>query len=116
MTELHACGYPLENVFPLEYLGLLLTVKEYDWPEVIVNLYNACKPCFRLSRILGWEGAGDQTLGLFYLTMVKDILLFCADNWVVILHIGNILGGFHHVVTQRISGKHTWLLDYRSWK
>ena len=58
-----------------------------------------------MAWILGRDGADTWTLGCFYVTVVQAILLFRSQTWVLTLHIKRILGGFHHRVARRISGK-----------
>ena len=47
---------PLETVFPLKYLGCLLTATDGDCPTIISNLGKAIKIWSWLARILGQEG------------------------------------------------------------
>ena len=56
-------------------------------------------------RILGREGADTQKLGNFYLAIVKAVLLFGAETWVITPHIERLLCNFHHRVVRMILGK-----------
>ena len=40
--------------------------------------------------------------GVFYLTIVQDVLVFGAETWVMNPRFGRILGGFRHIVAWRI--------------
>ena len=97
-----AYGQPLDTVTSFKYLGRILTITDNDCPEVIVNLRKLWNIWDRLSRILGWKGPDVLALGRFYLDLVQAILLFGAETRVMTLHIGRMLGGFHHRVARRI--------------
>ena len=60
---------------------------------------------YRLSIILRWEGADVLMLVRFYLAIVQAFLLFGAEIWVLTPRIRKVLGGFHHQVSLRITGK-----------
>ena len=77
-TAFQAYGRPLEN-----HLGRLLAATDYDFPEVIINLYKAQNRCSCLSIILGREGADPRTTGHFYIAVVQEVLLFGVETWVV---------------------------------
>ena len=53
----------LEMVSSLRYLGQTFLEVDNDFPEVFVNLRKARKLWFRLSQILGREGADIRTPG-----------------------------------------------------
>ena len=55
-------------------------------------------------RVLVREGAYVQTSGIFYVTVVQEVLLYESDMWVVSLHIGRTLVGFHHRVARILTG------------
>ena len=60
-----AYGEPLENVTAFRYLGRVMTVGYYDWPEVLGKIQKARKSWGRLSRILSRDGADPKVLGHF---------------------------------------------------
>ena len=114
-----AYGWPLETLRSFKYPGRLLTVVEYYWPSVIVNLHNLRKIWYHLSRILGGEGADPRITGRFYLVVVQASLIFGAETWVMTPRIGRLLGIFHHRVVRIIVGKQSrrhldWILFYPS--
>ena len=47
-----------------------------------------------MSRILSREGADPQVSGIFFKSVVKAVLFFGEENWVVIPHMGKARGGF----------------------
>ena len=63
---------------PFKYLGRLL-IATYD----DINLQKAQKSWARMLRILGREGVHAWTLGCFYFAIVKAVLLFGAETWVM---------------------------------
>ena len=69
-----------------------------DWSVLISNPQKVRKRWVILSRILGRESADTWTLGSFYLSIVKAVLILGAETWVVNPCIGRILGSFHHIV------------------
>ena len=83
-------------------------VMENDWLGVVVNLHKVRWNWARLLWVLGREGVYVQTLRCFYLKVVQTILLFRYETWVVKSHIGKNLGGFHHRVVRRNTGKQPW--------
>ena len=59
-----------------KYLGLILAVKDYDWPVVLVNLQKARKKWAWMSRILGREGEDAWMSGNLFKEVMQDVLLF----------------------------------------
>ena len=104
-TAFKAYGRPLEAVTSFKHLGRLLTATDNYWPPVIANIQKVNKSWSRLLSNLGWEGADTWTSGCFYLIIVQAILFLGAENWVMTLRTGRMLGGLHHRVAQQISGK-----------
>ena len=72
--------------------------------QVIFNLHKAWRRWSHLSIILGREGANPKISGCFYIAVVKDILIFGLEMWLVTPKMGRILGFFHHKVARRLSG------------
>ena len=104
-TEFQAYISPLEKVKSLKYLGNPLTVTYYDWSSVISNIQELRKSWSRILSILGREGADTQKLGNFYLAIVKAVLLFGAETWVITPHIERLLWNFHYRLVHSIFKK-----------
>ena len=49
---------------------------DYDWPLVVRNLRRAQKNWERLMQVLGREGLYACTLGMFYVAVVQEVLLY----------------------------------------
>ena len=63
-----------------KYLGRLLKVTDNDWLSVIYNIQKEQKKWARLSSILEREVADTWKSGIFYLAILKDVLIFVADT------------------------------------
>ena len=89
-----AYGRMLETVTSFKYLGQVLTVGGDNWPVVVRNLKKARRSWARLTRILGQEGAKPRVSGMFFKAVVKAMLLFGSETWVLTPHMGQALGIF----------------------
>ena len=56
-----------------------------------------------------------RKLVTFYRILVQAVLLFRLETWVVSLHIGRTLGGFHHQVICKLTGRQTRCKVGGSW-
>ena len=59
-------------------------------------------------RILLWEGANAKMSMIFYVTMVKNVLLFASDMWVVLHRKDENTESFHNQEAHQISNRVTW--------
>ena len=62
-----------------------------------------------MSSIMGRDGSDAQMSGLFYKSMVKYVLLFDSETWVVTHCIVRTLGVSHDRVAFRLAGKQYWI-------
>ena len=62
----------------------------------------------RLTRILSREGADARTSGQIYLAVVQLVQLYGSETWVMTPYIGRVLGGFHHRLAHRLTGRQPW--------
>ena len=51
------------------------------------------------------EDADTRTSGRIYVAVVQVILLYGSETWAMKPHIGRVLGGFHHRVALRLTGR-----------
>ena len=86
------------------------------WPVVVGNLKKARKSWARLPRTLGMEGGNTRVSGMFFKAVVQVIIIFWAETWVMTPCMGRVLGGFQHMVAQRITGGYPWRLLEGSWE
>ena len=87
-TAFWAYGQTLTTTRYFFYLGGILRVMDNDWLEVIGNLCEARRIWERFLWILGMEGEETVTLGYLYLDVVREILFFGLEMWVVTPCIG----------------------------
>ena len=61
-----------------------------------------------MTRVLIREGEYSHTLGYIYLVVVQSVMIYGSETWVMTPHIGRILGGLHHMVVHRLTGRQPW--------
>ena len=89
---LKAYGRPLETVIFFKYFGWVLTSLDDDWSELVGNLHKYQKSWYRLSIILGMEGASTRVSGMFFKAVVWAVLLFGTGTWAMNPRMGEALG------------------------
>ena len=104
-TAFTVYGIPLAQVTYFKNLGRIFTASDDDWPAVASNLRKARREWAQLKRVLVWEGADDRALGQIYLAVVQSVMMYGSETWVMTPCIGRVLGGFHHRVACRITGR-----------
>ena len=93
-----AYGHLLTMVEEFNYLCHIITASDDEWTAVVGNLQKARKKWERTSRILGREEAYERVSGIFFKAVVRVVLLFGSETWVLTPHMGWMLGGFQHKV------------------
>ena len=85
ITEMafEAYGKQLEAVPSFKYLGRIMTSGDDDWPAVAGKLAKARNSWGRLTRILSREGADKRISRKFFKSVVKQVLLFGEEMWVL---------------------------------
>ena len=68
------------------------------------NLQRARGKWGKLAKILGREGADRKKVGRFYVTVVKSVLLFGSETWVLTSWLEKSIEGFHHRAVQQMAG------------
>ena len=96
-------------------MGRVLATEDNDWPSVVRNLRHARQKWARLTHILIREGSDAQTLGQIYLVVVQSLLIYGSDTWVLTPRMKRVLGGFHHRVDLRLTGRQPWKGRDRGW-
>ena len=86
-------------VTSFRYLGRVILAADYNWTEVVRNLTKTRAMWRRMKIILIREGAEPRVYDFLFKTIVKSVLLFGAETWVVTPRMGWILGGFQDQVT-----------------
>ena len=75
---------------------------------MVRNLWRSRQKWARLTVLLSREGVDEQTSGQIYLAVVQLVMMYGSETWVVTYCIGRVLGGLHHRVTQRLTGRQPW--------
>ena len=65
------------------YLGRVIYMAYDHWLAVVWNLAKSRTVWRRMTRILSREGAGPQVSVFFFVAVVKPVLLFGKETWVV---------------------------------
>ena len=55
--------------------------------------------------MLSREVADAWTLGQIYLAVVQSVMLYRSETWFMTPQIGRVLGGIHHRVARRLTGR-----------
>ena len=100
-----AYGGQLEAVDSFKDLGRVMTAGDDDWPAVAGNLKKARRIWGRLSRILTREGATARISGMFFKSVIQQILLFGDETWVVTPRMEKALSGFIYGAARRLTGR-----------
>ena len=103
-------------VTSLKYLGRVISATDNDWPAVVRNLAQAKKIWSRMSRILSREGAAPWVSGLFFKSVIQEVLLLGDETFVVTPRMGKTLGGFHTQVSRRLTGQLLRRTTDRKWR
>ena len=80
-------------VTSFRYLGRLISAAEDHWTELVRKLSQTRSVWKRMTIILIREGADPQVYTFYFKAVVKLVLLFSLEIWVVTSHIGRALGG-----------------------
>ena len=84
---------------------MVLLVEKDDWPAVVRNMRKAQRKSARVTRVLIREAVDAWTSGQIYLALVQSVLLYISETWVMTPHTRRVLGGFHHRVAHRLTGR-----------
>ena len=103
-TAITAYRIPLNPVISFMYLGIFLLESGDKCTVLVQNLWKEQKKWAWLFRVLSREGADSWTLRRIYVAVVKAVLLFGLETWVMKPCIGRVLGRFHHIVARRLTG------------
>ena len=96
-------GLPHEMVTSFIYLGRLILARDNYWPAVIRNMEKAREVWRRMMIILSREGARPRVYRFFFKAIIRSVLIFGAENWVVTPRMGRALGGFQDQVARQLT-------------
>ena len=83
---------------------------------VASNLQEACNKWVQMSRVLEREGAGVWTLGTFFKSVVRAVILVGSETWVLTPYMGLTMVGFQHRVAHRLMGKQPRRIPDDGWE
>ena len=95
----------------LTYLGWMLDKSDNDLPVVHHNIQKAQQVWGRLGKLLRREGVDSFVLDIFYRAVVKIVLLFRSETWVLFAAMTKRMEGFHVGLLGQVTGKtsqHQW--------
>ena len=99
-------GVPLTPVTSFNYMGRFIAAEEDDnWPAVVRNLWSARQKWAQLTCVLIREVSDARTLGKIYLAVVELVMIYGSDTWVLTPRMKRVLGGFHHRVARKLTGR-----------
>ena len=110
-----AYGIPLYPVTSFKYLGRVILAADDDWPAVVNNLQISWRKWVRLTRVLIREGVDAWTSGQIYLAVVQLVMIYGYETWATKPLIGRGLGGLHHRVDRRLTGRQPQRGRYGVW-
>ena len=96
----------LENVTVFKYLGLVLTAGDDYWIAVVGSLGKVRNSWGRLLRILIREGADPKVSEHFFKVVLRAVLLFGAETWLLTPRMERALDSFQHRFVRRITESH----------
>ena len=97
-----AYGIPLTPVSCFKYLGRILMASDDDWPAVVRN---ARRKWEGRTSVIGRKCVHACILGQIYFVVVQSVILYGSETWVMTPGTGRMLGGFHHRVACRLTGR-----------
>ena len=106
----------VENVPTFQYLGQPLDQKDDDWPDVRQNIMCARSVWGRLGTLLRREGVDTKVSASFYRAVVRAILLYGSETWVLLASIVKRIEGIHTDLLQMITGKRVNQLGDGTWE
>ena len=69
----------------------------------------------RLTSVLSREGEDACTSVQMYLAVVQSVILYRSETWVMTPCVGRVLGGLHHRVVHRLTGRQPRQGRYNVW-
>ena len=89
----------------------ILLSSDDNWAAVEQNLQWSWGKWGKMVKILGRDGVDRRTAGIFYVELVKAVILFGLETWLVIPRLEKAIAGFHHRAVWWMAGigpEHQW--------
>ena len=74
---------PLEATTELPYLGSTITYNNIDWAELYRNLHKSQRRWGMAAKAMGNTGEPIKAREMMYKVVVKEVLLYGSEIWVV---------------------------------
>ena len=113
--EFRAQDHVLERVEKFKYLSRLLLPDDSDWQEVAGNICKVGRKLERFYCMLIQEGSDPWLYRWFYVAVVKYVVLFGSEIWVVTPCILRGVGSLHNQAARQISYRIPQRLQNRRW-
>ena len=104
-TAFTADWIPLAQITSFKYIGRIITAVDDEWPAVVRNLRKERRKLLQLTRMLSREGVDAWTSVHIFLALFQSLMLYGLEMWVMTSRIWRVLGGFHHRVACRLTGR-----------
>ena len=106
-TEMEITEYviALSLVASFKYLGKILSVSEDDFPAVVHNILSGASEVGVAVQGVEQVGCVCPDLGGGCMAVVQVVLLCGSETWMMTLHIGRVMRGFHQRVALRLMGQ-----------
>ena len=86
------------------------------WKEVCRNIGKARRVWSRLGKLLRREEAESRVYAMFYRAVVRAVLLFGAETWVLSEEMPHNLEGVHVLFLRQITGQRIVRQRDRTWR
>ena len=104
----------VENLTMLRYLGIPLDQRDDDCLAVRRNIMRARSVGGRLGTLLRQEGTEPRELAIFYRSVMKAILLYESETWVLLESMERKVEGTNFGFLFHIKGKRARALEHRT--
>lgn len=113
LTEFNSEGHRFEEVDQFKYLGVLISNKNCEGPEIVNRITLANRCMFACNRILSSKVISQRTKIRIYHTIIRPVLLYGAETWILNKKEENKLIVFENRVLRKIFGP---ILENGEWR
>ena len=95
---------PLDPVVVFPYLGHMFSYNNRDWATLHHNLHKARRQWEMVEKVVPKTGEMVWASVMLYKSVVKSLLLYRSESWLVMGLMIKVIEGFFHRVARRIKG------------
>ena len=95
---------PLDQDTSFPYLGHTVVYNNSNWEALYQNLWKACRQWEMVGKVVKKMRATVQVGGMLYKEVIKSVLLYGINSWVVMGDILKVIEVFHHQLSRSITG------------